>query len=177
MPHERITCFDELKRIRLRRGFSQEDLSQASKVSEFTISEIELGKRANPRPSTLRKLAGALDVEVADLYGEPFVSPKEKAPLSLDWALAAPLEEFNEAISSATLHEVWSLIGQLNRAAKHMEDEDAKHGAVRRAMDGISEWMDRVGPLEEVRRKAPQRGGGEQRPASGGISGEESQAG
>jgi len=38
-------------------------------VAEFTISEIESGKRANPRPSTLRKLAQALDVEVADLYG------------------------------------------------------------------------------------------------------------
>jgi transcriptional regulator with XRE-family HTH domain len=38
-------------------------------VAEYTISEVEAGKRT-PRPSTLRKLAQGLDVEVADLYGE-----------------------------------------------------------------------------------------------------------
>jgi len=47
-------------------------------VAEFTISEIEAGKRANPRPSTLRKLAQALEVEVAELYGDP-TYPKDRA--------------------------------------------------------------------------------------------------
>jgi transcriptional regulator with XRE-family HTH domain len=61
----------ELREIRLRRGLSQADLSAMTGVAEFTISEIESGKRANPRPSTLRKLAQALEVEVADLYGDP----------------------------------------------------------------------------------------------------------
>ena len=69
----------ELREIRLRRGLSQADLSATTGVAEFTISEIELGKRANPRPSTLRKLAQALEVEVADLYGEPAV-PLAEAP-------------------------------------------------------------------------------------------------
>ena len=59
----------ELRDIRLRRGLSQADLSAKTGVAEFTISQIEAGKRANPRPSTLRKLAQALEVEVADLYG------------------------------------------------------------------------------------------------------------
>jgi transcriptional regulator with XRE-family HTH domain len=61
----------ELRNLRLRRGFSQADLSAKTGVAEFTISEIEGGKRPNPRPSTLRKLAQGLGVEVADLYGEP----------------------------------------------------------------------------------------------------------
>jgi transcriptional regulator with XRE-family HTH domain len=69
----------ELREIRLRRGLSQADLSAITGVAEFTISEIESGKRANPRPSTLRKLAQALEVEVADLYGEP-AYPKDIAP-------------------------------------------------------------------------------------------------
>src|SRR5215208_3701407 len=60
----------ELREIRLRRGLSQADLSAMTGVAEFTISEIESGKRANPRPSTLRKLAQGLGVEVTDLYGE-----------------------------------------------------------------------------------------------------------
>src|SRR4051812_42823293 len=60
----------ELREIRLRRGLSQADLSTMTGVAEFTISEIESGKRASPRPSTLRKLAQGLGVEVTDLYGE-----------------------------------------------------------------------------------------------------------
>jgi transcriptional regulator with XRE-family HTH domain len=60
----------ELREIRLRRGLSQADLSAMTGVAEFTISGIESGKRANPRPSTLRKLAQGLGVEVTDLYGE-----------------------------------------------------------------------------------------------------------
>jgi transcriptional regulator with XRE-family HTH domain len=76
----------QLRDIRRRRGFSQADLATEAGVSEFTISEIEAGKRENPRPSTLRKLAEALGVTVADLYGEPFDSPKGAAPPSLaDW--------------------------------------------------------------------------------------------
>jgi transcriptional regulator with XRE-family HTH domain len=68
----------ELREIRLRRGLSQADLSTMTGVAEFTISEIEAGKRANPRPSTLRKLARALEVEVTDLYGGP-AHPKAQA--------------------------------------------------------------------------------------------------
>jgi transcriptional regulator with XRE-family HTH domain len=69
----------KLREFRLRRGLSQADLSAVTGVAEFTISEIEAGKRANPRPSTLRKLAQALEVEVADLYGE-VDSPLGEAP-------------------------------------------------------------------------------------------------
>jgi transcriptional regulator with XRE-family HTH domain len=67
-----------LRDIRLRRGLSQADLSARTGVAEFTISEIEAGKR-DPRPSTLRKLAQGLGVEVADLFGEPDY-PLEEAP-------------------------------------------------------------------------------------------------
>jgi len=71
----------ELREIRLRRGLSQADLSAMTGVAEFTISGIESGKRANPRPSTLRKLAQALEVEVADLYGDPENPLAEALPL------------------------------------------------------------------------------------------------
>jgi len=71
----------EVREIRLRRGLSQADLSAMTGVAEFTISGIESGKRANPRPSTLRKLAQALEVEVADLYGDPENPLAEALPL------------------------------------------------------------------------------------------------
>jgi transcriptional regulator with XRE-family HTH domain len=82
----------ELREIRLRRGLSQADLSAMTGVAEFTISEIESGKRANPRPSTLRKLAQGLGVEVTDLYGE-LDSPLGVAPPS---STQPPLNGFEE---------------------------------------------------------------------------------
>ena len=69
---------DELKRVRRLRGLSQQELAALSGVSQYTITEIETGRR-EPRPSTLRKLARALDVEVADFFQES-KAPKALAP-------------------------------------------------------------------------------------------------
>jgi transcriptional regulator with XRE-family HTH domain len=69
----------QLVRLRRLRGFSQRALAEESGVSPATIYELENGRR-EPNPSTLRKLAGALGVEVADLLGE--VLPKATAPPS-----------------------------------------------------------------------------------------------
>jgi len=55
-------------------GLTQVELAKLSGVSAFTITEIETGQR-EPRASTLRKLAAALGVEVADFFREPS-SPK-----------------------------------------------------------------------------------------------------
>jgi putative transcriptional regulator len=94
---------EELKAIRLRHGLSQVDLSKRSGVAQNTISDIETGRR-NPRPSTLRKLAKALDVVVGDFYPETS-GPKATAPPSLsEWLeercghayLALPKVEFEE---------------------------------------------------------------------------------
>ena len=69
----------QLVRLRRLRGFSQRALAEESGVSPATIYELENGRR-EPNPSTLRKLAGALGVEVADLLGEE--RPKATAPPS-----------------------------------------------------------------------------------------------
>jgi transcriptional regulator with XRE-family HTH domain len=74
-------------------------------VAEYTISEVEAGKRT-PRPSTLRKLAQGLNVEVADLYGEPEY-PLGEAPPDPQQSFNGLLEEerrsrFAEIISTAT---------------------------------------------------------------------------
>lgn len=64
---------EELRRIRKYKGLSQVDLAALSGVSQYTITEIETGRR-EPRPSTLRKLADALDVEVADFFPKVLAS-------------------------------------------------------------------------------------------------------
>jgi transcriptional regulator with XRE-family HTH domain len=73
------------------RGMNQIDLAKASGVAQNTISEIELGKR-EARPATLRKLAGALDVEISDLFEEAD-RPKLSAPSSHQLTFNGELEE------------------------------------------------------------------------------------
>ncbi len=55
-----------LRRLRKERALSQQDLERASGVAQHTISDLESGKRG-ARPSTLRKLADALNVEPREL--------------------------------------------------------------------------------------------------------------
>jgi DNA-binding XRE family transcriptional regulator len=57
----------KLKEERLNRGLSQMELHELSGVSQDTISKMETGDRPNPHPRTLRKLAEALGVSVADI--------------------------------------------------------------------------------------------------------------
>ena len=61
---------EALRQMRLQKGWSQQDLAGESGVGQDTISGIESG-RHEPRPSTLRKLAQALGVEVADFFRDP----------------------------------------------------------------------------------------------------------
>ncbi len=51
-----------LRTARQRKAWALEDLAQASGVMVATLSRLENDKQ-EPRPSTIRKLAAALDVE------------------------------------------------------------------------------------------------------------------
>ena len=68
---------ERLRHIREQAGYSQQDLADASDVSQHTISEIELGRR-KPQGRTLRKLAKVLGVEVRDFFEE--ARPLGQAP-------------------------------------------------------------------------------------------------
>jgi transcriptional regulator with XRE-family HTH domain len=105
-----------LKGERLRKGWSQRDLARETGVNADTISGIETGQH-EPRPSTLRKLAKGLNIEVADFFQEPTRPKVSAAPPSPDWALAASDGEFDNFVRSATLHEVMTLL-PLNKRKK-----------------------------------------------------------
>jgi transcriptional regulator with XRE-family HTH domain len=81
---------EQLVRLRELKGFSQRALAKESGVSPATIYELENGRR-RPNPTTLRKLAGALNVEVADLLGTEY--PKEGRRSSPEPTLFNGLEE------------------------------------------------------------------------------------
>ncbi|MDP9484810.1 MAG: helix-turn-helix transcriptional regulator [Actinomycetota bacterium] len=70
---------DRLAELRERRALTLRELAEMSGVAADTINQIELGHR-KPRPSTLRKLAKALGVEIRELFEEPTLSGKVEAP-------------------------------------------------------------------------------------------------
>lgn len=86
-----------LQEIREGKGLSQRDLSELSKVHFNTISGIE-SRGHKPRPSTLRRLAEALDVDVEDLTG----APKGEAPLFSDVPTRGPVERRVDYLTAPT---------------------------------------------------------------------------
>ncbi len=68
---------EELTRLRVEQGWSQQRLADESGVNKATINQIERGRRS-PNVETLEKLANALGVGVADFF------PKAQAPLWSD---------------------------------------------------------------------------------------------
>jgi transcriptional regulator with XRE-family HTH domain len=94
----------ELAKLRRSKGFSQRSLAEEAGVSPSSVYEIE-ARRRKANPSTLRKIAGALGVEVVDLLEEE-ERPKAPAvwPSLAGWLeercghafLALPKDEFEE---------------------------------------------------------------------------------
>lgn len=116
-----------LRRIRMLRGMSQEDLENRSEVSQDTISALETGRR-EPRPSTLRKLAKALDVEIADLFMGPEL-PKGSAPDPLERLRALPPESVRRLLrgygnqwTSGTILEARAVADRLGVSREELRD-------------------------------------------------------
>ena len=59
---------ERLREMRRQRVLSQRDLALLAGVPQSTVARIEEGKQT-PRPSTIRKLAKALDIRAVDLLG------------------------------------------------------------------------------------------------------------
>jgi len=133
---------ERVKEIRRRKGWSQKELAEESGVGQDTISGIESG-RHEPRPSTLRKLADALDVEVADFFREPAVpladASREAGPLNKDEILdvvhdailrqeTETQQAVNRAISSQRMQESYvrpenELMARLRETKRDVVDE------------------------------------------------------
>ncbi len=56
-----------LRKIREKKGLSQERLARLADVANNTVIKIEAGKNQNPTLDTLQKLSKALEVSVDDL--------------------------------------------------------------------------------------------------------------
>jgi len=61
---------DNIRRIRKKKGLSQEKLARLADISLNTLTKIESGYAKKPIIQTVVKLAKALDVKVDDLVKE-----------------------------------------------------------------------------------------------------------
>ena len=58
---------NNLKKLREKKGLSQDRLAKLADVANNTIIKIEQGENINPTLDTLKKMAKALEVSVDDL--------------------------------------------------------------------------------------------------------------
>jgi transcriptional regulator with XRE-family HTH domain len=62
-----------LRQVRRELGVSLRDLELRTGVSHVTIHNIESGVTKDPRPTTLRKLAAGLGVDIREITRDPMV--------------------------------------------------------------------------------------------------------
>jgi transcriptional regulator with XRE-family HTH domain len=106
---------DRLAELRERRALTLRELAEMSGVAADTINQIELGHR-KPRPSTLRKLARALEVDIDQFYAEPALAGKAEAPETgrlPEWATTSDLNVLNQNANEASSEELRELVIQL----------------------------------------------------------------
>jgi transcriptional regulator with XRE-family HTH domain len=139
-----------VKEERQFRGWSQRDLARETGVNTDTISGIETGQH-EPRPSTMRKLAEGLGIEVRDLFMEP-VLPKAEAP---DPGLSREQEELHRAIFQPWLDFVSRYA---DRWEERTETGEFDLGNVHEFLSTVEDIMPTLHELNraEVRDLAPQ---------------------
>lgn len=110
---------ENLARYRKARDLSQERLAEAAGISVDTVARIEQGTRTTTRPGTLRKLAQARGVTVADLLGttparraaDLDVTPLRDAITAIDDLPGLDFAEAQDVVPldqlTATAHGTW----------------------------------------------------------------------
>lgn len=63
------TVSKNIRRLRQKKGISQDRLSKTADLALNTVVKIETGENPNPTVATLNKIAKALKVSVAELFG------------------------------------------------------------------------------------------------------------
>lgn len=105
---------ENLAIVRRLRMWTQGNLASRAGVSPTTVSGIESGKIDRPHFGTIRKLAEALGIPPEDLVqgvsgGSGEREHGDYKPLSLDWAMMAREEEFEQELEEASLKSLDSL--------------------------------------------------------------------
>lgn len=85
-----------IQNLRKAQGKGLADIAAATKLSKGYLSELENADEMNPTLDVLHRIAGALDVTIADLVGGPTIQPVAPDPTVLN-NLPDGLREFAKA--------------------------------------------------------------------------------
>lgn len=95
-----------IRKLRMQRGWSQEELAYQSKLTSAHLGHIEQGEQ-NPTLETLSKIAGGLQVEIQDLFNHTPASIHNSSNLQWAWFQRRlerlPLEQQNEVLRILSL--------------------------------------------------------------------------
>ena len=60
---------ENIKRLRKKKGLTQEKLARMADIANNTLVKIEMGMAKEPTITTMRKIADALDVSIDEIVG------------------------------------------------------------------------------------------------------------
>ena len=135
---------EHVRAARKRAGLSQEALARRADMSLSAITTIELGTRADPHYSSLRKIASALGVSVGELAGET-TPGKAQAPSPPDAAATEAGRTVADAVRSLMGH----VTADYERELKDPDNPDFKTATaaarwatrVRREAKRYADWF------------------------------------
>ncbi|MBE7171520.1 MAG: helix-turn-helix domain-containing protein [Williamsia sp.] len=119
---EQLATGEKIKVLRLRLGFSQEDLAEGAGLSLRSIQRIENGETV-PRGDSLKRIATALHVDIAELTSsteanapDPVTLPKEDPKVSLILILSAFGYLLNPILAVIFPAVIWMLYKNTSRS-------------------------------------------------------------
>ena len=100
---------DLIKKARLEKGLTQEELGKIVGVQKSAIAKYENGRVVNIKRSTLHGLAKALDIKPSSLIGETEADKKEKSTAADD-GLSDDMKQLIERIKMLPADKVRMLL-------------------------------------------------------------------
>jgi transcriptional regulator with XRE-family HTH domain len=123
---------DTVRGTRERLGLTLAMVAQRAGTSKNTVMSAEHG--ADIRPTTARKISGALGVEISDLLGESD-SPKAEAPPSQQLTINGLLAE--ERRYRPTTQDVQALDRYLSRMQRELDEDRMRRHDVERELEVV----------------------------------------
>lgn len=132
---EQQTTFAQLvTRFRQRRGISQGQLAQATRLSRTYVYHLETGQRANPSPQVVKNIARALELSHEDrnyfydtyytMTGQ-YIDPEPAESALLDLGELASLLVHNTSYPAHSLDKLWYLHSWNDASIKLFETQEA----------------------------------------------------
>lgn len=103
-----MTIGEKIKKARLEKGYTQEELGNLIGVQKSAVAKYEKGKIVNIKRSVLAKISKVLEIPPVELVSDIEEKPVETANKLADWYLGLEIKE-TDAEVKAMLEEFYSL--------------------------------------------------------------------